>query len=365
VGLRQKSLEEIMNRSLSYKFRFSHDLCVSMLYELIEILDYGQESGIYDVHLDIDKKEIINGLEIPSKLSGVALFDWLERNGFNKEIQKMVFVSLFKGILLDFCNFLFEALNCSEKGKISIAYALLRKPLRENLYYLERMLSDTELFVTKFLFEEATKLNMNHVKDKKQVMFVLEKVLEKLPNKIYNLDLIYRYRFDKNFDAGLECNWNQAHHLVTTKEKLITPKGNLNFIFAEETIEDLHKFWHHIYHSLPYLLMWTVDIAEALLLVAAEQPLPKPTTASCIRRGIGYLLHQHERDCFRLNDKEVFDLKLICVHCETEFPPSPVVYYNFFELQKSTCLNCQKEVSLLDIINYYNIVNKEDDENNN
>lgn len=344
-----------MDRRLPYKYRFSHDLCVDMLYELTDILDKGQESGFYNVSLDIEEEAAKNIRIFPS-LSRYNLFEWLENNGFNETVKEMTFISLVKGILFDLINFVYEALSCSERGKISITYALLRKPLRENLHYLEWILSDPKKFVDDFLSKEATEFNLSHVGDKKQVEPVLEKVFARLPEiRVYDLNLIYDLRFNKDYDAGFERHWNQAIHLVTTKKKLATSPRNLNFIFAEETIDDLHKFWHHIYGWLPCLLMYTVDIAYSLMFIAARDLLDEENfsipgyKADYVRRLIGFLFHIHEKQRFSIREKEFPDLGFSCIHCGFAFPANPAIYYNFFERQKSTCLNCKKEVELLDL----------------
>jgi hypothetical protein len=53
---------------------------------------------------------------------------------------------------------LFEALSCSRKEKLAVTFALLRKPLRENLLYLEWLLADPEELLTRFYSRSIAEL---------------------------------------------------------------------------------------------------------------------------------------------------------------------------------------------------------------
>lgn len=48
----------------------------------------------------------------------------------------------------------YESISCAQRGKVSVAYSLLIKPLRDNLLYLEWLLADKEEFYQNFLYKD-------------------------------------------------------------------------------------------------------------------------------------------------------------------------------------------------------------------
>lgn len=77
-----------------------------------------------------------------SNLVGVEILRWLEKHNKSSELGELLLKSVYPAILADYCQFVSEALHCSEKGKLTVTYALLRKPLRDNLLYFEWLLAD-------------------------------------------------------------------------------------------------------------------------------------------------------------------------------------------------------------------------------
>jgi hypothetical protein len=49
-------------------------------------------------------------------------------------------------VLSDLLHFIYEALQCSRKGKLNVTYALIRRPIQESLYLLESIVLDAAGF---------------------------------------------------------------------------------------------------------------------------------------------------------------------------------------------------------------------------
>lgn len=84
------------------------------------------------------------------KANKIHALDWLKQNNLNNEITSVLTKHLISAIVHDFLNFMFESLNCAKKGKMTVAYALLRKPITDELLILEQLLVDKTEFIDRF-----------------------------------------------------------------------------------------------------------------------------------------------------------------------------------------------------------------------
>lgn len=143
-----RSYRTNMRYFLPDKFDLAHNLCFMMHDNLAQIVTVGEEAGIFNVRVPLDSetkaKEFDNLLDddIPK---------WLEENGYDAVTEELMYRQVCCALLGDFCHFVYEALACSQKGKITVAYSLLRKPFKNNLFYFEWMLVDPRGFIDAFL----------------------------------------------------------------------------------------------------------------------------------------------------------------------------------------------------------------------
>ena len=68
---------------------------------------------------------------------GSDIFDWMQEHGYSDEMYELEYRHTFFSLVADFCHYILESFECAAKKKVAVAYALLRKPLRDNLYYIE------------------------------------------------------------------------------------------------------------------------------------------------------------------------------------------------------------------------------------
>ena len=110
------------------------------------LLRYGDEEQTFSFRISHHGLSE-TALEILDAAKGAALVQWMENNGFDGAVRDMTERQVIAALLADANASFFEALCCSAKGKLTIAFALIRKPLRENLMLLEYLLTDREGFL--------------------------------------------------------------------------------------------------------------------------------------------------------------------------------------------------------------------------
>src|SRR5262245_18257238 len=123
-----------MPRMLPKEFELGHDLCFVLHDFLAEHVVEGERAGILSFSVPLTRPEDANAME---GLGGEAFWLWCEANGYRHILDQYSYRNLIFGLLSDMCHFIFEGLKCSEKGKLSVAFSNFRKPLQDNLFYLE------------------------------------------------------------------------------------------------------------------------------------------------------------------------------------------------------------------------------------
>jgi len=247
-----------MKDCLPDQFRFAHDFSYFLHDLLVQIIASGEESGIFDVQVTIEDEDKRSDLSH----SNDALA-WLEANGYRQVAEEVAYRLTFLALLSDFALFVYEALSCSRKDKLVVAFALLRKPLKDNLFYLEWMLVDRAGFLSALLDQGADSLRNRN--DEKRQMELMEQVSAILAdNGAFDAGLVRELRYRKDSAIGLDRFLTQAHHLVTVESAAIkTEHRNLNLIFRSQGVSEGQ--WAHLYGTLPYLLNYAVEVAECIL----------------------------------------------------------------------------------------------------
>src|SRR5262245_53205191 len=107
--------------------KFAHEYCFFLHDILADIVVSGEQEKIFHHTFQIRNEADAEQIQ---KRSGEDLADWMEHNGYFTELQEANKRHICIALLSDFCHFIYEALNCSKKGKLTVSFALLRKPLK-------------------------------------------------------------------------------------------------------------------------------------------------------------------------------------------------------------------------------------------
>jgi len=181
------------------------------------------------------------------------IWDFLQRY---KEDQFYTLLNkqLIRGLLMDFCYFIQESLDCSKKMRLVVSYALLRRPIVDNLKIILRIIGDKsfyENFIEREDYDPA-KMKDNELKD------LLDATDEVRFAKSITGSFIYNCIYDKE-NAGSVYNLsNRAIHPVTTRPWNRTGVMNCNFMFL--TSEDIAELWKHYYAYLPAILIFYSEL---------------------------------------------------------------------------------------------------------
>ena len=232
----------------------SHNLCFLNHDILAELLCAWEKAGISSqkfTFYDNDDRQKFNCAN--------DVFDWLENTGRESERSEFLKKVVFPALLSDFLHFIYEALVNSRKAKLNVTYALLRKPIQENLFLLEIIATDPDLF-SSYLIENPLMLRAEKAGGlevhTKRILNVLRVIQEE---HRFDAQYLAQLRYAKTED-GFDGICNHAIHLFTEHKNIRTEPLNINFIFSGE-YEELTQ-WYFLYSRLPYILFYARRLVE-------------------------------------------------------------------------------------------------------
>lgn len=199
---------------------FLHDLIVGMF-------KAAEDQGIFAVRLETTPNEV----EVLRGLEGEALYDWVEQHKPPEVRMMMDYKAITAAVTSDFCHLVLEALNASSKGKLAVSYALLRKPLRDNLFVLEWLLEDPGDFLSRFADGSPDTIALTNLAvDRRRE--IIAGANSKAESVGADPEFLYELRYEKTAPWGLSVTWDRAVHLLTTWNHTRTEPQNLNFVFS-------------------------------------------------------------------------------------------------------------------------------------
>ncbi len=181
------------------------------------------------------------------------LWDFLKKYK-EEQFYTLLNKHLILGLLKDFCYFMQGSMDCSNKMRLVISYALLRRPIVDNLKILLRILMD-EAFYDNFIKKDV--YDPTYMKDD-ELKSLLNKTDEMRFSKPITGSFIYDCIFEKTNPGSVINLSNRAIHPVTTKPWNKTGAMNCNFMFT--TPVDTAELWKHYYTYLPAILMFYSEL---------------------------------------------------------------------------------------------------------
>lgn len=301
--------------NLPEEFHFSHDFCFFLHDQLVSTLKSGEKAGIFNYRWKFREGDKAP----PEGVVGEELITWLEKNGHKDVVFILYYKQICAALLADMLHFIYEALTCSAKGKLTVAYALLRKPMKENLLYLEWLLADPASMLAAFDGEDIYAKSINRVFPEFKKVRVITEAIKRTEYVVWiDADFIYDLRYNKNFPAGLERLFQQANHLITSFRFMETERSNFNFVFSDE--DCWSSQWEGLYSFLPFLLFHSVQIVEALISNFANRK--EGVDLTDVRTAIGMIFwlerSPHAANSSSLRDdirKSLGDIGLSCPEC--------------------------------------------------
>lgn len=239
---------------LPREFTHGHDFAFLLHDILVELLRSGEEHNIFNTALEFKDDEDRIAFE-----QAENLFVWLQNSRRFEDRANILRVTVFPAILSDMLHFIYAALENSRKAKLTVTYALLRKPLQENLFIMESIARDPVEFAEQFSTDpfrlRATKMGGAHVHSR-----LIGLILEDIGiSPQFDASYVAQLRYEKN-DEGFDGICNRAVHLFTEHPKIRTEALNMNLVFSDWEAKQTQ--WAYLYSRLPYLLAYTREIVE-------------------------------------------------------------------------------------------------------
>lgn len=130
--------------------------------------------------------------------------DWLVDNGYKDIAFRLTKSHVFFSLLRDFMFYMHESINCSERGKVTVAFSNSRKPIKDNLFYMCWLLVESDEFITKLMFEKPQLFDISSLykKDKDFVVNIFSKAL-KLTKFPLEPNLLFEVIYDGNSPNSL------------------------------------------------------------------------------------------------------------------------------------------------------------------
>lgn len=244
---------------LPRRFRFAHDYAIFLHDLVVGAVQGGIDAGIFNTTIPLTEAQA----EVFTALRGEALYAWLEKNVDESILLEGDFKMLVKALLIDFCHNILEALNASKKGKLTVAFTLLRKPLQDNLFYLEWMLADLPDFLDRFRKRGPLEVSAKDLTVEKRREIIRRAIGALTDPHSINPDFLYDVRFNRAEPYSLAGLSDKAIHLITTNRHLLTEPQNFNFIFSGPA--QFESQWQSIYMVVPQLLYHAVRVIDELL----------------------------------------------------------------------------------------------------
>jgi hypothetical protein len=341
-----------MESLLPDQYYFSHQYSAWLNEYLVNLLVFGEQSNVYSVSLQPKNQEHDKQL---LHLEGEELAAWLEKNGYTDEVEKMTVRTVYQALLADLCQFVAEALSCSARGRLTVAFALLRKPFRDNLFYLEWLLDDPQHFIKTFRDKNPSEFSLDKMLREDKVREIVRRATKKTMKRDSVVsDVIYDIRYNKLVDYSFDPMWNKALHLITTAKTHSTEHRNLNLVFSND--EDRDYQWRHIYAFLPLLLDYAVDVAETLMYMMSGKERPN-FYVDYFHRELGFAVWSREviewqDDPLVVSEfpNDLDDLHVECPKCHRVIDMRNEWARILFLTRKMKCPKCFRRIGIESIV---------------
>lgn len=245
---------------LPKQYQAKHDICWGLVKELEEFL-------LNEKYIELSAQTFKleeNLLEELKKYEG-DIFQFLLDHDKKEEHDHAVRLQLIRGVILDSCYFLQEALTASLKKRLSVAFSLFRRPLVYNMVMMIRLHTEND-FLEKFIQGKAhPSAKDNSFDPAKMDSNQLKRVLseDNFFSRFFGKD-IFEFVFDKSNPDSLINMTNRALHPVTSfNENNATGAMNINFAFSTE--QDTLSQWDYIYRRILFIIFFYVTLLDIVV----------------------------------------------------------------------------------------------------
>jgi len=252
------------------QFIFAHKYCTNILQLLTNLLRAAEDANLFSVNINLASADDGDKLAANGQKD---LIDNMLTMGYTKEVDDLLFRAPIPALLADMIEFIHESLDCSRRAWLIPSYALLRKPLKESLFYFESMLADKPAFLNAFRsdkwyhFSAAGAQSFSNHREKmskEERIELISKAMGKTQaGNWVDAEFIADIRYDRKLSFCLAEEFDIANHLVTSYRGIRTSSENFNFIFSGA--KERYSQWRHLYNTLPILMFHMYQVVFSLI----------------------------------------------------------------------------------------------------
>ena len=186
--MKDVSVEEL-NLKNDYNFLM---LCNDFI---VDILKYADKYQWSSERITLKEKDV-KKLDSPN----YDLF-YFRNHGYAKIINKSLYKHIIFSLVVDYNNYIFDAINCALRYHFGTAYTLLRKPLKDDLLLLEMIYVKGYKFIPEFLNKPIKNFSIDKI-SKEDKMKILRKCCKKI--NFFTAKRLYDLRYSKKSRESLE-----------------------------------------------------------------------------------------------------------------------------------------------------------------
>ena len=190
---------------------------------------------------------------IPEAESKTAdeIFEILCKNGTLNDFYKQ---NLFCRLLTDFLLYMQESLDNVKRLNPHIALTLARKPLIDDIYYLQHLLVNSDNAIALVFSDDATEKDWSRAKDKA----ISDQAFGQLGYP-QERNIFFEMRCGDS-EISLLTFCNKASHIVTSRgaNQTRSKSGELNFIFIKD--EEILNYTQYYCKTVPWVLSYATRV---------------------------------------------------------------------------------------------------------
>jgi len=322
-------------RLLPKKFHPHHELCFHLHDSMLRVFQELAAQRYPTLKLEFEDQETAD-LFVASE-DPIGLLMELEEWDL---VRRLTVGQSMMAVLGDFFNFVYEALNALQKRKFVVFYALLRKPLKENLLYLTMMLVDDQKFFENLKELPGEKFNHPGLTEQERRDYFERAVAEMDFADFIDPKRLHDVIFDMKLEDGLAPLFDKATHLSTSRSQIRTEDLNLNFIFKNPMSNDVFE---NVYPKLAYVLLYAFLLELRLFQKAGfdTDRVAKWYTLT----GLGAYNGLFGKGRCGIKDSlfSAFGDLATCPHCESKISVQKYQAARFFTSHKVRCEACDHD----------------------
>jgi hypothetical protein len=329
--------------NLPEKYSQRHEYCINVYNQITSLIVSIEKSGVLKSPMKLKEGDTIDNL---SELSGLDLYNWLKEKDYSDVILEMNYKECFAALSTDMLQFILTSLNCSEKGQLNVTYALLRKPLKDNLFYLEYLLAYPGEYLKRFNDPKNVEILAFDSKQPEEIKRIIKGAIEKVVLPGYDENYMYDLRYNKKNSNGFEQVFELANHLITKHQFYRTEEGNFNFIFSDKIAKESQ--WDFLYLNLPILMLYIFQIISSLSSKFIELPKYWPILINKFTFGLLYVTDPENEVLIPMFGSMFEQILPVCEKCGDKIVYDKAQFQNYYEIFKIKCSKCNNEISFCD-----------------